>query len=226
MKKKEYNTDNYKFVVILLHGMYGNSNEFKYLLNCNKFEHIKFILLDSPKQDINWPTGIEKNVKSWYNYYTDYSGVNKFDKISINDLNNITKQIHNLIDTEINILKDPSKIIIGGSSQGGTVAFHAALTYPEILGGVISLRSILLDNTVVKPTNNKLNFFIFCAEKDNVYIPKLYNRSFSRLENSNYQIIKHIQKDLDHGSNSRDEKQFTIKSIIDLCLSSNHLSIN
>ena len=37
--------------------------------------------------------------------------------------------------------KGRASVMLGGASQGGLLAIHAALTYPAKLGGVISLRS-------------------------------------------------------------------------------------
>ena len=42
--------------------------------------------------------------------------------------------VHRLLDAEVASLGgDPSRVAIGGNSQGGTVAIHAALTYPKPL---------------------------------------------------------------------------------------------
>lgn len=59
--------------VIVLQGMYSNYQEMIYL---KRIKNIKFIFVDSKQMTIDWPQGKESNVKSWYNYYTDFSGLN------------------------------------------------------------------------------------------------------------------------------------------------------
>ncbi len=191
--------------VIILHGMYGNYQEMNYL---KKIKNIKFIFVDSKQMNIDWPQGKESNVKSWYNYYTDFTGLNKYDEIDLEDLKNSSQYIENLIQIEYQLLKSYSKTFLLGYSQGGTVAIHVALNIPFKLGGVILLRSLLLNYTKVS-LKNEMTVYLFCAGKDNVYIPKLYNRSFRRLRKKT-RIVKVIDRYLDHSTKSSKEKEFVV----------------
>lgn len=53
------------------------------------------------------------------------------------------KDIHNLIDREIERGIKSDRILILGFSQGGAVAYHAALTYPQKLAGLAGLSTYL-----------------------------------------------------------------------------------
>lgn len=212
MKKKVKLLGEHHLTVIMLHSMNNNWKQFSYLYNNLEFKNIKFILINANKMDISWPNKNETKVRSWYDYYTDYSGLNKYDKINLDHLNSANTYIHNIIDQEYKLLMDYSKIIIGGCSQGGTLAWHSALTYPNKIGGIISLRSILLNYTPLI-NNDYLNLecFIYCAGKDQIYIPRLYNRSFKRLKLHGLCINKIINKNINHFTNSKREKNFVNK---------------
>lgn len=204
------------FTVIILHSMYHDYTEFMSILNNKLNNNIKFIFPDSPLRDINWPNGTEYNVKSWYNYFTNYSGTDKFDKIDIEQFNDMTIWIKTIIDNEIKNLKNPKNIILVGSSQGGALALNIALTYNEILGGVICLRSCLLNYTPVKIEMNELPIYLFVAEKDNIYSSKLTGKAFKRLTDKNYKVIMHIEKNLNHTDNNINESIFLKKSILQI----------
>ncbi len=212
MKKKVKLLGEHHLSVIMLHGMNNNWKQFSYLYNNPEFKNIKFILINANKMDISWPNKKDFNVRSWYDYYTDYSGLNKYDKINLNHLKSINDYIHNLIDQEHQLLNDYSKIIVGGSSQGGTIAWHSVLSYPFKIGGIISLRSILLNYTpIIIDDKSNLECFIYCAGKDQIYIPKLYNRSFRRLKVKGFTINKIINKNINHFTNSKRENYFVTK---------------
>lgn len=50
-----------------------------------------------------------------------------------------TENIHSLISTEIKGGIPSNRIMLGGFSQGGALALHAALTFPQPLAGVMAL---------------------------------------------------------------------------------------
>jgi phospholipase/carboxylesterase len=47
--------------------------------------------------------------------------------------------VHDLIKREVERGVHPSRILIAGFSQGGAVAYQAALTYPDRLAGIVAL---------------------------------------------------------------------------------------
>merc|ERR1712130_72304 len=64
--------------------------------------------------------------------------------------------INKLIDIEINQKGiDPSRVILGGFSQGAAMAIYCGLQYPKRLGGIVSLSGYLCDMNIVKLIKNK-----------------------------------------------------------------------
>ena len=39
--------------------------------------------------DINWPSGVEKNCSSWYNYFTSYDNLTKHDIINNDEFDEV-----------------------------------------------------------------------------------------------------------------------------------------
>jgi lysophospholipase-2 len=75
------------------------------------------------------------------------------------------KIIHTLVDKEINAGIDPSKIVLGGFSQGAALALVSALKYPKKLGGCVvfsgwALPQQKLDEVVKSTAAKETNFFI------------------------------------------------------------------
>jgi len=85
----------------------------------------------------------------------------------IEDIQNLTKNefkykedtrklINALIDTEIQKKGiDPSRIILGGFSQGAAMAIFCGLQYKQKLGGVVALSGYLCDMEMVKKVKSK-----------------------------------------------------------------------
>lgn len=209
------NSCNYKYTIIFLHGMYQDNksldNLVKDIINYNNL--IKVILPNAPIRTITWPNKPENNVNSWYNYFTRQDGTMEHDEINIKQFNKQTDKINEMIENEIKILGDSRKIIIGGVSQGGTLALNIALTSKYKLGGYIGIHTILMNN-VISLTNkmNKLPIFLFSGEKDQIYNIKLQKYSFKELYKFGYEINWEIE-DLTHCQYSEKENKFIINAI-------------
>ena len=165
-------TYEHKYTIILLHGMYSNSEYFDdfihYLNNNNNYNYIlnntKFIFPNAPFMDIDYPNNKQYNVKSWYNYYTCYDNLNKIDKINTNDFRYQTMRILNIVINEYIILNGNSKnIYIGGVSQGGTIAYNILNYLPFSIGGIISIKSVYMYNySKLNKKSIKVPIYIYC----------------------------------------------------------------
>lgn len=187
------------YTFIILHGMYETNNSLLELVNYlqNNNKHLKIIVPNAPLRDINWPMGIEKNVNSWYNYYSQKDGKMEFDNIDENHFFEQVERINKLIDNEINILKDSKKIFLGGISQGGTLALHIGLTHLFELGGIIGIHTLFLKDMIQNIEKiNKIPIFLLSGKNDYIY-----NFKFQRLSAKciNKNIIKwKVVKNLKH----------------------------
>jgi len=199
--------------IIMLHGMYCDANSMKkqYNILVNKLIYTKFIFVDSPTMTINWPDGKERNVKSWYNYYTRNDGVMEHDTIELSDMNTQTKRLLRIIENEVKILKDNKKVYLCGSSQGGTVCLNTLMHYHQSLGGLFCMRTILMNNiTKVNPIAKNTPIYIFSGENDEIYLLKLQKLSYIHLEYNGYKINWVIESGLTHSEYTDKEELFII----------------
>lgn len=210
----------HKFTLILLHGMNMNITTLyktiKKLQYYNK--NLKVILPIADEMNINWPNGIEYNILSWYNYYTRYDNLFKHDNINIYDFEKQTNNIYNLLDKEIDILKNSKNIIIAGISQGGTLAFNIGINYKYKLAGIIGIHTIFMDNTIVFKNNyNNIPIFLFSGSNDNIYNVKFQNESLNILREKKFKIFWEIENNLGHCKYTKNEFKFLNNSIKYLC---------
>lgn len=190
--------EDHLYTLIILHGMYVTNNSLVnlvyYLQNNNK--NIKIILPNAPKRDINWPSGIEKNVNSWYNYYTNNDGKMKYDKIDESDFYEQVDKINKIIKDEIDIVKNPKKIIIAGISQGGTLALHIGLTYSLQLGGIIGIHTLFLKYLIENLENiNKIPIFLLSGKEDDIYNYKFQKMCAKKINKNiiKWKVIKNLK---------------------------------
>jgi len=94
---------------------------------------LKVLLPSAPERKITANKGEE--IPSWYDYITDYEGEQE-DELAQEDLEEVTRRMHALLDAEA-ALVGGKNVFVGGASQGCGVALHVALTYPGELGGVV-----------------------------------------------------------------------------------------
>ena len=244
------NNHKHTHTVILLHGLYGSGIEFQALPGLldslmrrvhingrddkgdeSVWDGIKFIFPTAPFRTISWPTGPETNVQSWYDYFTDCSGKNEFDKIDTKHLDEMTTTLQQMIDEEMVLIErnltgshggghgDARRVMLGGCSQGGTLALHAVLSRSwSLLPYVVALRTIVLEETILAAasqvvSSNTLTVQLFSAEMDKVFVEKLRNRSFQALENIGHHVCRHVEVGLDHVSDSMMELYFVAKRI-------------
>merc|ERR1712046_94161 len=89
-------------------------------------------------------------------------------------------------------------VIVGGISQGGTVAAHAALSCKQTVGAVLMMRSLLLDATQVDSKAAKPPVFVFQAQHDAVYLNKLQTLSLRRLKKHGIKTDVQVGEGLSH----------------------------
>ena len=189
--------ENHLSTLIILHGMYStyvSLLELVYYLQ-NKNRHLKIILPNAPIRNINWPKGIEKNVSSWYNYYTQNNGVMKYDTIDECHFYEETERITKIINREINKLRDSKKIFLAGISQGGTLALHIGLTHFFDLGGIIGIHTLFLKN-MIKDFNkiNKIPIFLLSGNNDNIYNYKFQRLCAKKIQSNivKWKVVKNL----------------------------------
>ena len=94
------------------------------------------------------------------------------------------RKIQDLVDREIERGIDSRRIILAGFSQGGAVAYHAALSYPEPLGGILALSTYFATANLISisPNNLRIPILICHGTHDSVVPEVLGKRSQATLQ--------------------------------------------
>lgn len=136
--------------VILLHGLGADGHDFEPLvpaLPLAKDLAVRFVLPHAPRMPVTVNGGME--MPAWY----DILDMNLGRRIDEAQLKASADMVHGLIDAEIARGIDSRRIIVAGFSQGGAVAYHAALTYPKPLGGLLALSTYFATATSIEPSD-------------------------------------------------------------------------
>lgn len=123
--------------IIWMHGLGADGNDFVPVVEMLDLPHIRFILPHAPYRNITRNNGYE--MRAWYDIYG-------LTPISREDATGITESqlaIEALIAQEIKRGIPANRIVLAGFSQGGAIALHTALRYPQPLAGVLALSTYL-----------------------------------------------------------------------------------
>ena len=133
--------------IIWLHGLGATGDDFAALVPELKgmlgkaFDNIRFIFPHAAEIPVTVNGGF--SMPAWYDILdmptNTKAGESAEREINQSQLLASVKDIHNLIDREIERGVKSDRILLLGFSQGGAVAYHAALTYPKPLAGLAGL---------------------------------------------------------------------------------------
>ncbi|MGM8908811.1 alpha/beta hydrolase [Psychrobacter sp. 1U1] len=139
--------------VIWLHGLGASGNDFEPVvpqLGLANDMAVRFIFPHAPKRPVTVNGGMV--MPAWY----DILEMSLERKVDLAQIETSSQQIHDLICREIERGVKPEHIVIAGFSQGGAVAYHVALGYPERLAGLMTLSTYLAtDDHIDYSTANK-----------------------------------------------------------------------
>lgn len=137
---KQKNIDH---AVIWLHGLGASGHDFEPIvpeLGLSDDLAVRFIFPHAPKRPVTVNGGYI--MPAWY----DILEMSIERKVDVEQIKISTQQIYDLIDREIEQGVRPENIVIAGFSQGGAVAYHAALSYHQRLAGLLALSTYLATN--------------------------------------------------------------------------------
>jgi phospholipase/carboxylesterase len=127
--------------VIWLHGLGADGHDFapivQQLLQPQHLPNVRFILPHAPDMAITRNNGYV--MPAWYDVY-GITPVGREDEAGIQASQ---RTINALIQNEIDRGISSERIVLAGFSQGGAIALHTALRYPQKLGGVLALSTYL-----------------------------------------------------------------------------------
>lgn len=137
----------HRYSVIWLHGLGADGHDFEDIareLHLNANAHIRFIFPNAPVQAITVNHGMA--MRAWY----DLVSANLENRADINGIYLSASLVKQLIEREKKAGIAAEHILLAGFSQGGVIALHLGLRYPEKLAGIVALSTYL-------PTLTQLN---------------------------------------------------------------------
>lgn len=173
--------------VIWLHGLGSDGNDFAPLvpeLNLPAELNLRFIFPHAPSMPVTINNGYV--MPAWYDIFE----LSLDRKIDVTQLRASAAQVHALIEREIERGVPSEKIVVAGFSQGGAVAYEAALSFAKPLAGLLALSTYFATTeTLVENTVNKnIPILIQHGSEDSVVDEVLGQRAYRELSDRGYAV--------------------------------------
>lgn len=176
--------------VIWLHGLGASGHDFEPVvpqLGLSKDMAVRFIFPHAPQIPVTINGGMV--MPAWY----DILEMSLDRKIDVTQIEKSSQQIRDLIQREIERGVKPEHIVIAGFSQGGAVAYHVALGYPQRLAGLMTLSTYLATNDSLSYSdiNKDLPVLIEHGVQDPVVPVVLGQQAHQLLTDKGYNVEYH-----------------------------------
>jgi phospholipase/carboxylesterase len=171
--------------IIWLHGLGADGHDFESIVPELRLPEdcaVRFIFPHAPSIPVTINNGYV--MPAWY----DIKDMNLEDSYDAGQLLNSAAAAARLVDREIERGINSRRIILAGFSQGGAIAYHAALSYPEKLGGLLALSCYFhtYDSIIPAPANRDIPVLIIHGTADPVVPEALGRKSFACLQEMGY----------------------------------------
>lgn len=166
--------------VIWLHGLGANGHDFEPIvpeLNLPESVAARFIFPHAPEIPVTINGGMR--MPAWY----DIKAMDLERVVDEAQLLESARRTTDLIEREIARGIDSRRIIVAGFSQGGAVAYHAALTFEKPLAGLMALSTYLATPDITRPSkpNRRLPVRIYHGSADPMVPMMLGERAAAQL---------------------------------------------
>lgn len=173
--------------VILLHGLGADGNDFVPMVPEMRLPSsmaVRFIFPNAPSIPITINGGAV--MPAWYDI-TEIAIDRKIDTIQLIDS---AEQVRRLIDREIDRGIPSDRIVLAGFSQGGAVAYQAALTYMQPLAGLLCMSTYFASKDTITPNsaNKNLPVFICHGSRDPMVSERLAREAQDKLVAMGYAV--------------------------------------
>ena len=173
--------------VFILHGLGADGHDFEPLvpaLGLPDDLDVRFILPHAPRLPVTINGGM--TMPAWY----DILEASLDRRVDEAQLRASAERIQGLVHEQIARGVPAERIIIAGFSQGGAVAYQAALTFPERLGGLLAMSTYLATVDSLEPAaaNRDLPIEIHHGNADPVVPEALGQAARDRLEALGYPV--------------------------------------
>ncbi len=185
-------TSDHRYSVIWLHGLGADGHDFEGIvpqLQLKENARIHFIFPNAPVQSVTINGGMK--MRAWY----DILEMSLERKVDIPGIYESAALIDEIIQLEC-AKGIPSKhILLAGFSQGGVIALHAGLRYPQRLAGIIALSTYLPTSEQLKTersiANHDIPIFMAHGIIDPMVAIESGKSAFDALNAMNYHIEWH-----------------------------------
>jgi len=184
--------EEHRYSVIWLHGLGADGHDFEDVideLNLKAANNIRFIFPNAPVRPVTLNGGI--TMRAWY----DIASLTQEQPVDLDGINQSCLHIGELIEREINQGIASEHILLAGFSQGGMIALHTGLCYPQPLAGVLALSTYLptLKQVAKSASNTNQNLPILMAHGilDAVIAVEVAKSAFDGLSGLGYKVQWH-----------------------------------
>ncbi len=174
--------------IIWLHGLGADGHDFASLvpqLNLSPGHGLRFIFPHAPEIPVTANSGYI--MRAWY----DILELSVERRINREHLGEAVQQVWEWIEHEVQRGIPTSNIILAGFSQGGAVAYQAALSYPQSLCGLLAISTYIADYEGLRfhQANRDLPILVQHGNLDPVVLTAMGQKAFDHLSNEGYQLI-------------------------------------
>lgn len=175
--------------VIWLHGLGASGHDFVPVVPHLKLPEdlaVRFVFPHAPDMPVTCNSGYI--MPAWY----DILALTEIRQINLDHIRQAREAINTLIQQQLDQGIAAERIVLIGFSQGGAVAYHTALQYPQKLAGLIALSTYLpnpdiLDATARGP-NQSIDIHIAHGDFDDMVTEKAARAALSWLQENSYQV--------------------------------------
>jgi phospholipase/carboxylesterase len=178
--------------VIWMHGLGADGHDFVPIvreLGLAPDAGLRFVFPHAPTRPVTLNGGMP--MRAWY----DIASLDRTGQVDEKGIRESETRIRKLIDEQRAAGIAPNRIVIAGFSQGGAVALHTALRYPERLAGLMALSTYLpLADALAHerdPANRDLPILMCHGEYDAILPLELGEWSSDRLVQLDYAVEWH-----------------------------------
>lgn len=175
--------------VIWLHGLGANGHDFVPVVPHLKLppsQAVRFIFPHAPEMPVTCNGGYI--MPAWY----DILALTEIRDINQTHLMQARQAVNQLIQQQLDLGIPAERIILIGFSQGGAVAYHTALQYPQKLAGLIALSTYLPNpeilDTAARATNQDIEIHIAHGDFDDMVTENAARAALTWLEQNGYQV--------------------------------------
>lgn len=171
--------------VFILHGLGADGHDFEPLvpaISLPEDADVRFIMPHAPRLPVTMNGGMV--MPAWYDILSMDLG-RRVDEVQ---LKKSAQRIHALIKEQIGQGIDSRRIIVAGFSQGGAVAYHAALSFSQPLGGLLAMSTYFAtaDSIELAEANRSIPIEVHHGNFDPVVPETLGRAGFEKVKEFGY----------------------------------------